>query len=1071
MEFRVLGAVEARVGAHPVALGHAKQRCVLAVLLCEAGRVVSTERLIDRVWGESPPGSVRNILSGYVGRLRTALRATDALGVRLTRGSGGYLLDADPESVDVHRFRRLVAEARGTTGDQRAADLLRDALALWHGEALSGLTGAWAEETRAGLGDEHLTAELHYHELVLRLGRHDQALERLRQLATAYPLDERVVRHLMTALCHGDRQAEALETYEETRRRLAGELGVDPGPELRSLHQRILRGSPRAPGTGATVVPAELPHDVAGFSGRTKAAAQLSTLLDADAGDTAMISVISGAAGVGKTALAVHVAHRVRGRFPDGQLYVDLRGYDHESAPVAPREALGQLLRSLGLTPQQIPSDPDEQARRYRSLLDGRRMLIVLDNAASVGQVRPLLPGSPACRVLVTSRHRLTGLVARNGAEALRLDTLTPQEARALLAAVLGEQRVAAEPEAAGELARRCGHLPLALRVAAAHLLGDRHRRIADLAAELADGDRLAALELDGDRSSAVSAAFDLSCRALAPDARRLFRLLGLVPGPDLTRRAAAALLDTSESRAGTLLTTLAAAHLIESPAPDRYRFHDLLRDYARERAAAEEPPPRRAAAEERLLTSYLRTAETAGGALPWQYPQLPRDPAGPTGTPAAPDEVAAALTRLDSEQANLLAAVEHTAGSGPRHFAWRLTAALLRYCWLGLPRGAWQTAAEAALRAAEADGDKRGQAAMHRSLGIAHWDMGDHPRAVQHHTRVLRLHRDTGDPLGQALALNGLGLVDTEAARLDDALKHFAEALRLSREAGRLDAEAQALIGLGVTYRERGRLEPAAGHLEQALRVLRRAGAEDETHRLPALSAVYWEQGRLREAASALRAGEAAGERSGPQSADPTTLDLTARIELDLGHHQEALAYARRSLRLAEHTGRRRLLAIALTTLADAHLRTGHADRAARTHERARSIAREVGNQRTEAETLLGLAESHRVRRHHHEALAHARRALALAHRGGFDVVKARALTELAAIHTARGRPAAARNRAHSAVGLHRRTGHRLGEARALAALAGALDALDDPTAGSVRQQARAICLDTGARPPEDLA
>ncbi|MFI7017148.1 BTAD domain-containing putative transcriptional regulator [Streptomyces sp. NPDC050164] len=1067
----MLGAVDARAGAHPVALGHAKQRCVLAVLLCEAGRVVPAERLIDRVWGENPPGSVRNILSGYVGRLRTALRSAGAHGVPLVRGSGGYLLDADPESVDVHRFRRLVAEARRTAEDRQAADLLRDALALWQGEALSGLTGAWAEETRAGLGDEHLTAELRYHEVGLRLDRHDQALERLRQLATAHPLDERVVRHLMTALWHGDRQAEALETYEETRRRLAEELGVDPGPELRSLHQQILRGSPaRAPGTGPPVVPAELPHDVAGFSGRAEATARLSTLLDTSAGEPAMISVISGAAGVGKTALAMHVAHRVRDRFPDGQLYVDLRGYDHESAPVAPREALGQLLRSLGLTPRQIPSDPDEQARRYRSLLDGRRMLIVLDDAACVPQVRPLLPGSPTCRVLVTSRHRLTGLVARNGAEPLRLDVLAPQEARALLAAVLGERRVAAEPEAAEELARRCGHLPLALRVAAAQLLGDRHRRIAGLAAELADGDRLAALELDDDRSSAVSAAFGLSYRALAPDARRLFRLLGLIPGPDITRPAAAALLDTSESRAGTLLTTLATAHLIESPAPDRYRFHDLLRDYARERAAAEEPPPRRAAAEERLLASYLRTAETAGGALPWQYPQLPRDPAGPAGTPATPDEVTTALTRLDSEQANLLAAIEHTAGSGPRHFAWRLTAALLRYCWLGLPRGAWQTAARAALHAAEADGDKRGQAAMHRSLGIAHWDMGHHTQAVHHHTRVLRLHRETGDPLGQGLALNGLGLVDTEAARLDDALEHFTEALRLSREARRPDAEAQALIGLGLAYRDRGRLELSAGHLEQALRILRRAGAGDETHRLPALSAVYWEQGRLEEAAEALRAGRAEAKGPEPRSANPTTLDITARIELDLGHYEEALEYAERSLRLAENTGRRRLLAIALTTLADARLRMGRAEDAARTHERALSIAREVGNQRTEAETLLGLAEAHRVRRHHHEALAHARHALALAHRGGFDVVKARALTELAAIHIARGRPSAARARAHFAVALHRRTGHRLGEARALAALGRALHALDDPTAGPVRRRARAICLDTGARPPEDL-
>ncbi|MET9757744.1 BTAD domain-containing putative transcriptional regulator [Streptomyces sp. NPDC006372] len=1063
------------MAARPVALGHAKQRCVLAVLLCDAGRVVSAERLIDRVWGEDPPGSVRNILSGYVGRLRTALRSSGAHGVRLARSSGGYLLDVAPEHVDVHRFRRLVTEARSAADacqDEPAAQLLGDALAQWRGEALSGLTGVWAEETRAGLADEHLTAELRYHALGLRLGHLDQALERLRQLFAAHPLDERVVRHLMTALYRGDRQAEALETYEDTRRRLAEELGVDPGPELRNLHRGILRGPPEPSETGlggTRLAPAELPHDVVGFSGRAEALARLSTLLDAHPGEAVALSVISGAAGVGKTALAIHVAHRARDRFPDGQLYVDLRGYDHESAPVTPREALGQLLRSLGLTPQQIPSDPDEQARRYRSLLDGRRMLIVLDNAASVRQVRPLLPGSPTCRVLVTSRQRLTGLVAHNGAEPLRLDALAPQEARELLAAVLGEQRVAAEPEAAEELSRRCGRLPLALRVAAAQLLADRCRRLADLAAELAAGNRLATLELDDDRSSAVRAAFDLSYRALAPDAARLFRLLGLVPGPDITRPAAAALLGTSESVAGPLLTTLTTAHLIESPAHDRYRFHDLLRDYARERATAEEPPASRAAAEERLHTSYLHTAEMCGGALPWQYPQLPRDPAGPDDPPATPDEVTVALDRLEAEQANLLAAVEHTAGSGPRHFAWGLMTALLRYCWLGLPRGVWQTAAQAALHAAETDGDRPGQAAMHRSLGIAHWDMGHHTQAVHHHTRVLHLHRESGDPLGQALALGGLGLIDTEAARLDAALAHFTEALRLSREADRPDAEAQALIGLGLAYRDRGRLALSAEHLEQALRILREAGAGDETHRLPALSATYWEQGRLEKAARALRAGDGgnAGTSSAePQHANPTTLDIAARIELDLGHHQQALKYAEHSLRLAETTGRRRLLAIALGTLADAHLRTGHTEEATRVHERALPIARQVGNQRTEAEILLGLAEAHRARQHHREALACARQALALAHQGGFDVVKARTLTELAALHTACGRPSAGRARARAAVALNRRTGHRLGEARALVALSDALSALDDPSAEPARQGARTIYAETGARP-----
>ncbi|WP_039937893.1 AfsR/SARP family transcriptional regulator, partial [Streptomyces himastatinicus] len=425
MEFRLLGPVEASAEGRPVALGHPQQRTVAAVLLCELGRAVPAERLIDRVWGEDPPSSVRNILYGYIGRLRTALADCGAPGVRLARRSGGYLLEADPERVDLHRFHRLTAAARD--GDDRVA-LLREALDLWRGDALSGLTGAWAEATRARLGDERLAARLELYDASLRLGHHRELLPELRAQAASHPLDERAVRQLMTALYRGERQAEALELYEATRHRLADDLGVDPGPELRGVHQRILSEDPslavpeecgadavsvsEAPvGTGASGppadsalprVPAGLPHVVGGFRGRDEELARLDALLPPgpgpateaaeDPAGAVAIAAVCGTAGVGKTALAVHWGHRVRHRFPDGQLYVDLRGFDHDSEPLRPAEAIGQLLHGLGVARERIPADGDEQVHLYRSLLAGRRMLVVLDNAASVEQVRPLLP-------------------------------------------------------------------------------------------------------------------------------------------------------------------------------------------------------------------------------------------------------------------------------------------------------------------------------------------------------------------------------------------------------------------------------------------------------------------------------------------------------------------------------------------------------------------------------------------------------------------------------------------------------------------------------------------------------
>ncbi|TVL90598.1 BTAD domain-containing putative transcriptional regulator [Streptomyces sp. SAJ15] len=1159
MEFRILGPVEAFADGGRVGLGHAKQRSVLAVLLLEAGRVVSVDQLIDRVWSEDPPGAVRNVLYGYVARLRAVLRTGGAerAGVRLARRSGGYVLETDPRNVDVHRFRALVAEARRTGGDDaRAAALLREALGLWRGEALVGLSGDWLDATREQLGAEHLAALLARNDVELRLGHHGELLAELRALVTAHPLDERVVRQLMVALYRCERQAEALEAYERTRERLAEGLGVDPGPELRALHQRILRNDlapagaavapappavrPREPGGTTRLIPAELPRMVPGFSGRAADLATLDSLarcygrgdgpgtLDPGA---VVISAIAGTAGVGKTALAVHWGHRVRDRFPDGQLYVDLRGFDRDREPLSPRAALAQLLCGLGLTSQEIPADEEEQIRRYRSLLVDRRMLIVLDDAVSAEQVRPLLPGGRSCFVVVTSRNRLRGLVARDGAHPLRLDVLAAGEAHDLLTAVLGRARVAAEPDAAAELARLCGYLPLALRVAAAQLVCEPDRDIADLAAELAEGSRLAVLELEDDEPSAVRAAFELSYRALSPEARLLFRRLGLVPGLEFAAGAAAALLDGTEREAARLLRHLATAHLIESHGEDRYGFHDLLREYACELCAAVEREEDLTAARDRLYAWYLLGADAAGDLLYPQVPRLPRQVAGaagpapsegtasdgpagagstasggpagargaavgsppggaedtgPSGPHFAPDtpvlaippvrdpvvfaDEREAIEWLAGERSHLLAVAERAAKEGPHAVSWHLADSLFAYFWLSLPRDSWQAISQAAMDAAASVGDRRGEAAMCSNVGVALREVGQVGAAASYLRRALELHRAIGWPIGEARALAGLGHVAWEQARLDDALAHHSQAVGMLREHGQWGGEALALVGVGLIHRDMGRLDLAIEQLETALQISRDCGVRYETNHLDTLGIAYWEAGRLREALKVLDEALAVNDAVGYHNGRAVALLFRGRVHVELGRYDEGRAQGERALRLALDTGHRRIQADALNTIGEAHRGLGRADLAAAAHARALAAARAAQNLRAVADSVLALAVTGRLLRRYDEAETRVGEALAMARRSGFRVVEGQALTESAELHAALGEHERARAAAEEALAVHRETGHLLGEARTLAVLSRALRALgDSPEADSAWRRARRIVAETGARQLDD--
>ncbi|WP_243707239.1 BTAD domain-containing putative transcriptional regulator [Micromonospora sp. KC606] len=574
MRFQILGPVVAYAASGPVALGTARQRTVLAVLLVEPGAPVSLDQLIERLWGSTPPQRARQTMHTYLSRLRDVLSGVG--GPVLVRRSGTYTLEIDSYTVDLHRFRALATRARQTPDDDRAADLWRKAMALWKGRPFADLDSDWLRMVADALETERLAAGLDRTDVLLRSGEHAPLLPELTAAAAEHPLDERRARQLMLALYRSGRQADALAHYRLLRTRLVDELGSDPGPVLRELHQRMLRHDPEltatatteTPGTSAAPAnailrrPAQLPADVAGFTGRAADLHRLDQMMGGGSGDApqaVVITAIGGAAGVGKTSLAVHWAHRVADRFPDGQLYVNLRGYDPEQ-PMPAGDALARFLTALGVTGQNIPLDVEERAARYRSELAGRRMLILLDNVASAAQVRPLLPGTGSCLVVVTSRDSLAGLVAVQGAHRLDLDLLPTAEAVALLRRLVG-QRIQAEPEAAEALAEQCARLPLALRVAAELVMSRPDSTLADLVAELADRrTRLELLDAGGDPYAAVREVFSWSIQHLPAEAVRVFRLLGLHSGPDLDPYAAAALANTGLDQARRMLALLARA-------------------------------------------------------------------------------------------------------------------------------------------------------------------------------------------------------------------------------------------------------------------------------------------------------------------------------------------------------------------------------------------------------------------------------------------------------------------------------------------------------------------------------
>jgi DNA-binding SARP family transcriptional activator len=906
-----------------------RRKAVLAALALHGGEIVSTGRLVDVVWGQSAPSTAVNTLQSHVSHLRAVLGSKAAILAR----PPGYLLDL-ADGTDVQVAERLLRLGTQAADPARGVAQLRAALALWRGRPLADLAGvAWLEDQASRLDQLRLRIQRALLAARLAAGEHAQLVPGLEQMVADHPLDEQICAQLMMALYRSGRQADALAAYHRLRRALDAELGIDPSPMLRDLETAILRQDrsldlpappaapaavvaapavPAGPGSPGMPVPAQLPSAVPAFAGRGAELASLDSILPAEpragsAGPAAVvISAVSGTAGVGKTALAVQWAHRVSARFPDGQLYVNLRGFDPSGPAVEPDEAVRGFLDAFGVPATRIPRGLPAQAALYRSLLAGKRVLVVLDNARDVEQVRPLLPGSPGCLALVTSRSHLTGLVAGEGAYPITLDLLTAAGARDLLIRRLGERRVAHEPDAVDDIIAGCARLPLALTIAAARAATNPSFPLAVFAAEL----RAATHALDpfhgGDLATDVRAVFACSCRALSAAAARLFRLLGLHRGPDIAVAAAASLAAIPLDRARALLAELTRAHLLAEHSPGRYACHDLLRAYATELAHSHDGHEARAAAVRRVVEHYLHTAHGAAISMqPYLDPLalVPVQPGVAVGEMATAED---ALGWFTAEHATLVGAIHLAAEAGfdthTWHLAWTVSTFLLR-------RGLWHDQAvawQAGLAAARRTGDLAGEAHALHGLAEGYGKSGRLGEAYPLYQQALRQFEKIGGHLSnQATIYSNLAGVAERQGRPADALIHSMRSFEKYRAAAHRAGQAWSLNNIGYCHAVLGNYKQALACCERALTGVQLLGE---------------------------RCWEAA------------TWDSLGYIHHRLGNYQQAVTCYQRAVDLCRELADRFNEAYALDHLGDAHDSAGDIDAARAAWTRAERLFGEIG-------------------------------------------------------------------------------------------------------------------------------
>jgi DNA-binding SARP family transcriptional activator len=938
MRFEILGPMRVRARGREITITAGRDRAVLATLILHANRIVPVSDLVDLVWADGASRDGRGQLHGCVSRLRKRLESLGVAAEIIVTVPEGYLLRADSASVDLLEFRSLVADARAAAADgqrDNARDRYRTALKLWRGAALADVDRGTVRQVAAGLDEERTRALEERIDLELALGGAGELVGELTELAHQYPYRERLHATLMLALYRADRQADALAAYHQIRRTLVAELGQEPGAALRELHQRILTGDEalRPPGTGdgtRSVSNHHLPRAVADFTGRDADLAWLSEVASEADPYAPTVIAIDGMPGVGKTSLAVRAAHAQRSRYPDGQLFVDLHGQS-EHQPLDVAAALNTLLRQLGIPPARIADELDGRISQWRAELAKLRVLVVLDNAANSAQVSQLLPVASGCLTLVTSRRRLVEL---DGARPRSVGTLAPRDAVALLERVAGP-RVRDEPHAAAEVAKRCGYLPLALRLAAARLAHRPAWRVRDLADRLSAAHTpLAELSI-GDRT--VASAFALSYAHLTPDCQRLFRLLGLHPGEDLDARVVAALADTGLAGAQHMLDELVDGNVVEEPRRGRYRLHDLVKAFARELALTTDKEAARRTAVERILDYYLHTAAAASSAIdPARRLSLKLDE---TGRPDLIEKHPEPATDwFESERTNLTAAVHQASIEGHHRYAWQLAGAIWRFLYRrsylddlvsthrrGLASAECLEDSEAtavmhnylasgyyqkgrcyeaiehlqhALEQREHMDDRRGTTTTRRNLAIVYAVVGLHREAADECQRALAAARKSGDPATLAITFVNTGDVYLSLGRYAAALAYSRRGLLLTHEVGDEFGVAIALGNIGMSRARLGDLQPALRLLEAALRARRRvADRWNEAEALNELGVVHRMLGDLEKAAAYHREALLVVRETGLRRVEYAVCNDLGRTLLELGETSAALEMHRHSL------------------------------------------------------------------------------------------------------------------------------------------------------------------------------
>ncbi|MEV7087535.1 BTAD domain-containing putative transcriptional regulator [Streptomyces sp. NPDC093085] len=965
LRFSVLGPVRAWRDGEALPPGSPQQRALLASLLLRDGRTATAAELIDGLWGDEPPSQALAAVRTYASRLRKVLTP----GV-LVSESGGYALRTAPDALDLNVAQELAADAdkaRAAGDRSQARSLISKSLNLWDGETLASVPGPYAETQRTRLEEWRLQLTETRLDLDLEVGCHTEAVSSLTALTAEHPLRERLRELLMVALYRSGRQAEALAVYADTRRLLADELGVDPRPELSELQRRILQADedlahpPEQPEPVHSVPrPAQLPATVPDFTGREAFVRELGNRLATAEGSVMAVSALAGIGGVGKTTLAVHVAHAARGHFPDGQLYVDLQGAGPQVAE--PEAVLGSFLRALGTPPDEIPPTLDERAALYRSTLAGRRVLVLLDNARDAAQIRPLLPGTTGCAALITSRARLVDLV---GAHLVDLDVMSPEEALQLFTRIVGFERVSSEREAALDVVAACGFLPLAIRIAASRIASRRTWTVSVLAAKLADERRRLDELQAGDL--AVAATFELGYGALDPAQARAFRLLGLADGPDLSLAGAAALLDLPVREAEDLLESLVDTSLLESAAPGRYRYHDLVRLYARACAERDErDPEERRAALSRLLDFYLSTSARVYAL------QRPGDRLVEHLAPTAYQGLAFtdrhdAQDWLYAEANCVLACVRQHASDAVRREG-APDGSLLRRAvdllWASLDLGEsgansreYEATARAVLRAARGLGDDRAEGRALITLSNAHLVTGRFDQADEQTRQAIAPAERAGDRLTLCWVSNLRGIIAVYQNRYEDGETLLRAAIDDFRAERNAPGEASALCNLSRAQLALGRTQSAVSLAREGIRIYDRMGnALRAANARYALALALTKSGRLTDAAQALTEALESFRDSRQRLWEGMTLFRLAEVDLAARRPAQAASNAEMALTVLRGIGGEWRRGQVLTALGRALDGIGQTGRAQVCWQEALDIFEELGSpEAAEVHGLLG--------------------------------------------------------------------------------------------------------------------